>query len=396
MALPKRSVLIVGAGPAGLVAAKTFKQAGYAVSVYEAAERVGGMWRDEQGGPGDKCSPDMRTNLSRFTVAFPDLPWKSVNPILQSNANSQADPPLFPKAWQVGQYLETYAKTFGIVDNIILQRRVVDTHLQDDGTWKVTSNDGSGDSSTDTFDRLIVASGFFRKPSHTFDPSPSKDLANIQHSSRFRDVGELSSLPGKIVVIGGGISGSEAASQAAFQISNAKYSPGKEKPAYAASKVYHVINRPFYCMQRYLPQDPQDKDGKFNPAPSFLPIDLVLFNLSRRGDGEITAAIDTVPPEKARKGHEFLRASLGGDQSEFGYPELVYETERMQHPGYTGITDTYMEFVRDGSIVPVRGWVENVTQQPDSDLLAIKLKQYEPWYYTSEKEATVRYLLCVY
>ena len=90
----------------------------------------------------------------------------------------------------------------------------------------------------------LFASGFFDQPFRSFDPS-SKGLPSIQHSSRFRNVSELSKIPGKIVVIGGGISGSEAASQAAFQISNAKHSPGKEKPVHAESKVYHIFNRPF-------------------------------------------------------------------------------------------------------------------------------------------------------
>ncbi|EUC38588.1 hypothetical protein COCCADRAFT_608 [Bipolaris zeicola 26-R-13] len=386
MALPSEtSVLIVGAGPAGLVTAKILKQAGYTVTVYERAERVGGMWRDERGGLGDKCSPDMRTNLSRFTVALPDLSWKSVDTdALQSGPNA---PLMFPKAWQAGKYLETYAGTFGIIENIILGTRVVDARLQDNRTWKVTSDDGSGRQSTITFDRLIIASGFFGKPCKSFDPSPSKDLPNIKHSSRFRNVSELSGRPGKIAVIGGGISGSEAASQAAFQISNAQHSPSKEKPVHAASTVYHIFNRPFYCLQRYLPQDPQDKEGKFNQAPIFLPLDLVLYNLSRRGDGEITAAIATVPPEKAKKGHDFLRSSLGGDQSDFGYPKLTYDAEHMQHPGYTGITDTYMEFVRDGTIVPVQGWVDKVNQQSDRDLFDIELKQYKPWYHSPEQEA---------
>ncbi|KNG49273.1 hypothetical protein TW65_04254 [Stemphylium lycopersici] len=388
MSLPsKSSVLIVGAGPAGLVAAKTFKQYGYNISIYEAADRVGGMWRDEHGGPGDKCSPDMRTNLSRFTVAFPDLSWNSVNlTTSQSSLDLPIDPPMFPKAWQVGQYLGSYAKTFGLIENIILRRRVVNASLQEDKTWKVISEDDSGQLSSGTFDHLIVASGFFNKPSASFDPS-SQGLPNIQHSSRFRSLSELSSLSGKIVVIGGGISGSEAASQAAFQISTARNSPSKTKPAHAESTIYHVINRPFYCLPRYLPQDPQLQNGSFNPAPKFLPLDLILYNLSRRGGGEISAAITTVPPEKAQKGHEFLRTSAGGNQDEFGYPELVYRSEQTQHPGYTGITDTYMEFVRSGVIVPIQGWVNKVKQQTDSSLLNIELQQYEPWYYTPERDA---------
>ncbi|RMZ73907.1 FMO1 Flavin-containing monooxygenase [Pyrenophora seminiperda CCB06] len=384
----KKSVLIVGAGPAGLVAANVFKQNEYLVSIYETEDRVGGIWRGEHGGPGDKCSPDMRTNLSRFTVAFSDFSWRSIDKeSLETAANASINPPIFPKAWQVGRYLEMYAKTSGVAENVFLQRRVVNASLREDNTWKVVSEDGTGQVHSNIFDRLIVASGFFNKPARSFDPTPSRDHPHIQHSSKFRHLSELAASAGNVVVIGGGISGSEAAAQAAFQISNAKNSPSKVKPLHSDSQVYHVVNRPFYCLHRYLPQDPQTPDGEFNPSPKFLPIDLVLYNLSRRGSGEISAAITLVLPERAQQIHEFLRRSLGGDQSDVGRPELVYKEDQTQYPGYTGITDTYMEFVRSGIIVPVRGWVENVSQQADGELLDISLQQYEPWYYTSDKEA---------
>lgn len=46
----------------------------------------------------------MRTNLSRFTVAFSDLDWESVIP--------NADVPVFPQARQVGEYLACYAERY--------------------------------------------------------------------------------------------------------------------------------------------------------------------------------------------------------------------------------------------------------------------------------------------
>ncbi|EDU45277.1 conserved hypothetical protein [Pyrenophora tritici-repentis Pt-1C-BFP] len=390
----QKSVLIVGAGPAGLAAAKIFKQNNYLVSVYEKADRVGGIWRDKHGGPGDKCCPEMRTNLSRFTVAFSDFSWRSIDrEIPESAPNAPINPPMFPKAWQVGRYLEAYAKMSGIAENVLLQRHVVNASLQEDNTWKIVSEDGSGQVHSDTFDRLIVASGFFNRPARSFDPTASRDHPHIQHSSKFRGLSELATSAGNVVVIGGGISGSEAAAQAAFQISNAKHSPSKVKPVHSRSQIYHIVNRPFYCLHRYLPQDPQASGEGFNPAPKFLPIDLILYNLSRRGAGEISAAITTIPPEKAQKGHDFLRASLGGDQSDVGRPELVYKEEQTQHPGYTGITDTYMEFVRSGIIVPVRGWVENVKQQANGELLDINLQQYEPWYHATDNEPSEKSII---
>jgi hypothetical protein len=392
--MEQQSVCVVGAGPAGLVAAKTLKQYGFAVTVYEAADRVGGMWRDRHDGFGDKCSPEMRTNLSRYTVAFSDLAWTPVQvDSSRPGTHPQTAPPVFPKAWQVGRYLERYAKTFSITEHLLLGTRVVDASLQENHTWKVVSDGGTGHQESRSFDRLIVASGFFNKPANTFDFTPSNTLSNIQHSSQFRTLSALTKSSGKVVVIGGGISGSEAAAQAASQISNAKHSPDDATLAHADSKVFHVINRPFYCLPRYLPRDPQTKEGKFKTAPRFLPLDLILYNLSRRGEGEISAAINTVPPAKAQKGHDFLRSILGCDQSDVGYPELVYTASQTQYPGYTGITDTYMEFVRSGIIVPVRGWVECVKQAANGECLDISLKQHKPWFHEPDAKARVTHSL---
>ncbi len=389
----KKTVCIVGAGPAGLVAAKTFvQQENYAVTVYEAAERVGGMWRAQPGEQGDKCSPEMRTNLSRFTVAFPDLSWSSVDLSDPQTGSIPASPPMFPKAWQVGQYLEAYKTKFDLSSIIFLKKRVIKASPEDDyKIWQVVVEDTETKTrETRAFDYLIVASGFFDKPGRSFSPHPDENLQNIQHSSRFRDLATLTNIVGKIVVVGGSISGSEAAAQAAFQISNARNSPGKPKPIHAGSRVYHVLNRPFYALPRYLPQDPHNpKIQDFNLAPKFLPLDLVLYNLSRRGNGEISAAITTVPPDKAQKGHEFMRSLLGGDQRDLGHAGLVYTPELMQHPGYVGLTDTYAEFVRSGIIIPVQGWVNRVEKQDSSSLLNVSFHQYEPWYYKPSQEAKV-------
>jgi hypothetical protein len=379
-----RTVCIVGAGPSGLAAAKTFLQHGsYVVTVYEATDRVGGMWRARPGEYGDKCSPEMRTNLSRFTVGFSDLSWSSVdlsNPV--TGAVSLPSPPMFPKAWQVGRYLEKYTEKFGLESVIRFNRKVINADvLEDMKTWQITTYDlETNREETQAFDYLVIASGFFEQQGRTFKPATSGNIPNIQHSSAFRDLSALTEKPGKIAIIGGGISGSEAVAQAAFQISSAKHSPGKSKPAHAESKIYHIVNRPFYCLPRYLPHNPQKESSQnVNLAPSFLPLDLVLYNLSRRGEGEISASITTVPPEKAQKGHEFMRSVIGGDQQEYGSPALVHRADQTQYPGYCGITDTYLEFVRSGLIVPVQGWVEKIEHKDGGGSFDIALQHREPW-----------------
>jgi len=390
-----KSVCIVGAGPAGLVAAKTFLQnGGYTVTVFEAADRVGGMWRGQPGEYGDKCDPEMRTNLSRFTVAFSDLSWSSVDlshPVNGSPAVPST--PMFPKAWQVGRYLENYSERTGVITHVEFNTKVVSAHLQEGPmNWNVVCADTlTNRCSHRTFDYVVVASGFFDRPMQKlfFDnlsASSQTHRANeehprhYQHSSRFRTLSGLTDRAGKIAVIGGGISGAEAAAQAAMQISSAKYSPGA-KDKHADSVIYHITNRPFYCMPRYLPQDPDEgTHAGSNPAPHFLPLDMILYNLSRRGGGEISAAITTVPPEKAAKGHQFLRSIIGSDQSDLGHPTLVSDGDQMQYPAYTGITDTYTEFVRSGVIVPVQGFVNKISgRDAGSDGFRIEIVPKAPW-----------------
>jgi hypothetical protein len=356
-----KSVCVIGAGPAGLVATKVLAETGgFAVTIYEAADRVGGMWRAEPGEEGEKCSPDMRTNLSRFTVAFSDLSWRSVDLTdPTTGAPACSTPPMFPRAWQVGRYLHEYANKFNIMSKVMLNKTVTQVErLETSEAWVVSLMDTvTMKEYTRSYDFLIVASGFFDSPNRSLDPSPNKDSDNFLHSSQFRNLTELSHKVGKIVVVGGGISGAEAAAQAAFQISNAKHAQSGARNPHSDSTVYHVINRSFHCLPRYLPQVPAVPGAATNVAPTFLPLDLVLYNLSRRTEDDISASITTVPPEKASKAHAFLQMVIGGQHSLGGLSNSL--------PAYTAITDTYSEFVRSGLIVPIEGWVEVV--EPDND-----------------------------
>lgn len=110
--------------------------------IFDTRHEVGGLWpnqslkmngRQSTGSPGT-LDPCMRTNLSRFTVAFSDLSWES--------ALDSLDVPMFPQARQVGQYLAAYANRYIPADVLRLGHCVVKTERSagKDATprWKVS------------------------------------------------------------------------------------------------------------------------------------------------------------------------------------------------------------------------------------------------------------------
>jgi hypothetical protein len=411
-----KSVLIVGAGPAGLVTAKTLLQtpAGRTsklkIVVFEQNDRVGGMWalhpdqENKHKQRGQKCSPNMRTNLSRFTVAFSDFSWDNVE-IENGKKFAKGEIPMYPKAWQVGKYLQSYAKRY-IRDDVIKLNCKVTYAAKVQDRWKVqwtsppirsgslqnqqssvistmarSSNGNETDESeqartrepSDTgsginegfFDYLIVASGFFHEPKlprfvmAEFGKEVSNFPGEIIHSSQFRDVRDI--IPpelngeGKIVVVGGGMSGSEISGVIAAQLSDLKWAPEHKNKLLGTYPLLHITSKPFYTIPRYVPKQTMTEPGKWDPRPSFLPFDLAVYDLARRPPGRVVAVNGVAKPERCQQTHKFLESIVGGNQSYLNRPELVHTAnERLQAPR-VGLTDIYAPFVRSGDIIPVHG-----------------------------------------
>lgn len=135
-----------GAGPSGLVTAKTlihnWPRGTYLPIVFDTRHEVGGLWaiqspetngRRSAGFPGT-LDPCMRTNLSRFTVAFSELSWES--------ALGSADVPMFPQARQVGQYLAAYTARYIPAHVLRLGHCVVNAERlegkDDNSRWRVS------------------------------------------------------------------------------------------------------------------------------------------------------------------------------------------------------------------------------------------------------------------
>jgi hypothetical protein len=219
----------------------------------------------------------MRTNQSRHTVSFSDLAWPGAD---EQGVEKYAQ---FPRAWEVGVYLERYRAMYGGEWEVRTGCEVVRTELRGEGGWDVhvhVKEEGEAGEMTvevHEFDHVIVASGFFGAPRLPSGLPSGEINVPVWHSSKFRDIRGLITDQGrlkvdsqgsgkgkrKIVVIGGQMSGVEVAANVALQMSDCVNAPGKEIMEWGEWEVVHVVQRPVWVMPLFLPANPLlDGEGK--------------------------------------------------------------------------------------------------------------------------------------
>ncbi|KAI9755035.1 MAG: hypothetical protein M4579_004438 [Chaenotheca gracillima] len=414
-----KKVAIIGGGPSGLVAAKTFLHdhppGTFEPTIFEQSGHIGGLWPLDDKNHGGLMNPQMPTNLSKYTCSFSDLAWESVN-LGKRSSKDNGFVPMFPRACEMGQYIKAYREKYVPIDTIRFNTKVTSAVRQGEKThsswhisWASQSDDsehnngsdatvsgptrdasGTSELSSGHFDFLVIASGFFAVPNVPDLPGIDSFGGNVIHSSQFRQLDDLSGqhatkgnpvqyvdqppskkIPdGNIVVIGGSISGAENAASIAFQLSSARHSPNSG--SISRSRVFHVVSHPFWTVPQMLPTNPKEdtdtaetNEGtsakpEMNPKPSFLPLDVAMYELSRRPPGPITTQFGSVPVEKAQMINGAFETLIGSDQSDLGNGALKISGKLAERPLFLATSDSYAEFVRSGDIVPVIGALKDV------------------------------------
>ncbi|EGO52008.1 hypothetical protein NEUTE1DRAFT_89878 [Neurospora tetrasperma FGSC 2508] len=241
-----KKVCIVGAGPSGLVAAKSLlhdqPKGTFDVTIFEAQNRVGGLWPSRKDDNAGLVHPLMVANQSKHIVQFSDLAWPD-------------DAPEFPRAWHIGRYLEAYHDRYCRDAKIHLGQRVVHSELLqpsdqsvEGAKWKVRTCSQDGQQLDHTFDYLLVASGFFGKPVIPPPVAASGDIP-VVHSSQYRTLTALleqtKGVGRKIVVVGGQMSGVEIAGTIATHLSSAMHAPGSSPLQHLDEySIHHISQRP--------------------------------------------------------------------------------------------------------------------------------------------------------
>ncbi|XP_044384214.1 flavin-containing monooxygenase FMO GS-OX-like 4 [Triticum aestivum] len=200
--MPSRRVAVIGAGAAGLVAARELLREGHSPVVFERAAGVGGTWLYDgeasaeplgAGGVHGSLYASLRTNLPRECMGFLDFPFVA--------DEDSVDPRRFPGHQEVLRYLQAFARWFDLHGLIRLETEVVSVRRSGDASWnvsycrrKLAGADAGGElqeeeEQSEVFDAVVVCNGHFAEPrvaeNAGIDGWPGKQLHS--HSYRVPD-----------------------------------------------------------------------------------------------------------------------------------------------------------------------------------------------------------------
>ncbi len=141
-----RTIAVIGAGAAGLTAAKALLDEGVGVVVLEKGDRPGGLWAQDNASGLSPAYDSLHLNTSKGRTEFADFPMP-------------AEWPDYPSAALVAGYLADYADEFGVTQHIRYGTEVVAAERDEDG-WEIRTDDGE----PLRVDGVVVANG------HNWDP----------------------------------------------------------------------------------------------------------------------------------------------------------------------------------------------------------------------------------
>ena len=302
---PTRTVAIVGAGPGGLVAARWLRAAGFAPTVFEQHDEVGGQWN--VGAPSSGVWPGMRTNTSHVMTAFGDLPHA-------------AGTPTYPTAEAVGAYLRRYAEHVGVLGDVRLGTRVLEVEPAGAGDgWRVRARGRDGATHTRHFSHVVAAPGRYRLPAQPHVPGLAgfAGPGGVVHAAAYRGAAPYRGQ--RVLVLGHSISALEIASELALQ---------------GAARVAVAARRHRYVLQKLL---------------AGVPIEYRAYTRAR------ALAAEAFPPAATAAALRAFIVGTSGHPAQFGAP---CASEDPTEAGFTQ-SQFYLALVAEGRIAP-RPWPARV------------------------------------
>ncbi|CAI5440138.1 unnamed protein product [Caenorhabditis angaria] len=187
MPITTKSVCVIGAGAAGLAAARHSLKAGLDVRIFEQTAQIGGTWvYSEEKGCHSSMYYEMKTNLPKEVMAYRDFPFDSSLPSFLDHRD-------------VLEYLQKYSDGLSIDFNTTVESV---TRIEEEEKWKIIVQNGLGTFDY-YFDIVFVCNGHYFRPNNPYENSEFE--GNLIHSHDYRHAEEFSNQ--KVIIIGAGPSG---------------------------------------------------------------------------------------------------------------------------------------------------------------------------------------------
>lgn len=263
-------VCIVGAGPAGLSAARALKRLGIDYDQFERHTDVGGIW--DMDNPGTPVYESAHFISSRQVSGFFDFPMPDSFPDYPGHA-------------QLLDYTRDFARTFGLYDNIRFNTAVADVSSHGDG-WRVTLEDGQ----VQPYAAVICATGTTWHPS--MPEHPGDFAGERRHSSTYTSLDELRGK--RVLIVGLGNSGADIACDAAS---------AADKAWVSVRRGYHVIPKHVFG----VPSDLFAAQGPKLPLWIERPVFTAMLRLLR---GDVTKLGMPEPDHKLFETHPLLNDQI--------------------------------------------------------------------------------------
>ena len=223
--------LIIGTGPCGISALRSFAKHGIPVDCAELNANVGGQWDIKN--PNSSMYESAHIISSRTVQEYKEFPFPE----------GTAD---YPHHSVIRKYLNDYVDKFDLRRHIQFNTKVIKTKRLGENSWEVKLEVG-GEVLTKKYKGIVVANGVFSLPNRPKFKGEETFTGEIIHSADYK---EASVFTGKrVLIIGAGNSGCDIAVDA---VHRAKY-------------IDMSVRRGYYFVPKYLFGKPADiVGGKIN------------------------------------------------------------------------------------------------------------------------------------
>ena len=190
-------ILIVGAGPSGLVALKEMREAGFEAWAVDERATFGGVFAPDSG----VTFEGLHLTISNLFMSFSDFPAYDVDQGVKFWSKSE-----------YFDYLARYVERFDLARHLRTDTKVERAHFDHTkGTWEVAIQHlPSGTETKETFDKLIVASGANHVP-HLPTVLDGFD-GEVLHSAAYHSPEQVRGK--RVLVVGMGEGGADVAASA--------------------------------------------------------------------------------------------------------------------------------------------------------------------------------------